>query len=251
MSSLSIVISSYKRHIQLGRTLYSISYQTRRPDQIVVVEDGHDDQTEGVCAVARMRHGLNIDYYERRNRPKLGYSNPAIPKNIGIRKATGEILIIQCAEVMYNDREDIAKLVAPVERDPMVSSIATVKALDRNDCFLQWYAGPGRAEKWFLDFCQAIRRQHVVDLGGFDESFRGYGFDDDQFALRMQTAGIKYQWALDVVCSHLWHEIPDKDVELSEWGRAWYNRTKEDLAAGKITPVVNGGPTGPWGDMRS
>ena len=34
---------------------------------------------------------------------------------------------------------------------------------------------PERAPKWYLDFCQAVRRQAVLNIGGFDEKFEGYG----------------------------------------------------------------------------
>jgi glycosyltransferase involved in cell wall biosynthesis len=245
MSSVSIVMTSYKRPEQLRRTLHSISIQTRRPDQIVVVEDGGDEETRGICAVACMQKGLKVEYCERRNRPKLDYSNPAIPKNIGIKKAIGDILIIQCAEVRYTNPQDIERLVKPVEEDPSISNIAQVKALGRYDNFQEWYAGPERAPGWFLDFCQAVRRDKVMAINGFDELYEGYGFDDDDFALRLQASGVKYQWAMDVVCEHQWHFVPDKSTNLSDRGRIRYNMMKEAIDAGRRSPVANADR--PWG----
>lgn len=247
--TISIVMTAYKRHRLLQNTLASINTQTRKPDQIVVVEDGNDGgATQMVCIEAK-NYGLPVEYVCRKNRPNLGYSNPAIPKNIGIRKATGDILIIQCAEVAYTKDTDIENLVRPVEQDPNVSSFALVKSLYENGEFHQWYAGPDRAPKWFLDFCQAIRRETVVTIGGFDEDFSGYGFDDDQFAFRLQAFGIKYQWAYDVVCYHQWHEISEKDVKLSDYGRSLLDRTIFDIENKKRGTEVNVGKN--WGDINS
>jgi GT2 family glycosyltransferase len=249
VSSISVVMTAYKRPALLKNTLASIASQTRRPNQVVVVEDGFDGgETLDVCALAKSQ-GLPVEYHCRRKRPNLGYSNPAIPKNIGIKRATGDILIIQCAEVMYTAPNDIENLVRPIEENSHVSTFATVSARNLQGEFQEWYAGPNRAPKWFLDFCQAARRESVMAIGGFDEEYLGYGFDDDCFALRMQTSGVQYQWALDVECYHQWHHISEKDVVLSEKGRAKYDRLLLDIQAGKRSPVVNIGND--WGNIST
>ncbi len=248
--TISIVMTAYKRHLLLQNTLRSIKMQTRQPDEIIVVEDGFDyGLTQKVCMDAINDEKLPVKYLCRRNRPNLGYSNPAIPKNVGIKRATGDILIIQCAEVMYTKPDDIANLVRPLEETTNVSSIATVSARDANGDFQEWYAGPKRAPLWFLDFCQAVRRQDVLVIGGFDEQYEGYGFDDDDFALRLQASGVQYRWALDVECHHQWHTIYDKDTTLSVFGRRRYDKMKEEVDAGKRPPVVNAGR--PWGEIDS
>lgn len=249
MSSISIVMTAYKRHNLLRNTLASIRTQTRKPDQIVVVEDGNDGGfTQSYCIEAK-NYGLPVEYVCRKNRPNLGYSNPAIPKNIGIQKATGDILIIQCAEVAYTKDTDIENLVRPVEQDPTVSSFALVKALNEDGSFHQWYAGPDRAPLWFLDFCQAVRREAVVNIGGFNQDYISYGYDDDCFAFRLQAAGIKYQWAQDVVCHHQWHEINEKDVKLCDFGKQLLAQTIFEIENKKRGPEVNVGKN--WGDINS
>jgi GT2 family glycosyltransferase len=249
VSSISVVMTAHKRHTLLKNTLDSIADQTRQPDQIIVVEDGYDGgATQGVCINAH-NDKLPVEYYCRKNRPNLGYSNPAIPKNIGIKRATGDILIIQCAEVMFTNPKDIENLVRPLEEAKGVSTFATVKALDPDGTFREWYAGPNRAEKWFLDFCQASFLEDVIAIGGFDEGFFGYGFDDDDFALRMQARGVKYQWALEVECHHQYHPIYDKNTSLSERGRARFDKRKEEIETKGTGIVVNTDHT--WGNINA
>jgi GT2 family glycosyltransferase len=245
---VSIVLTAYRRAKQLKNTIQSIASQTHKDVQIIVVEDGYDGgATQGVCIEAKNER-LPVEYYQRRRRPNLDFSNPAIPKNIGIRKAVGEILIVQCAEVMYTTPDDLANLIAPVEADPMVSSFALAKALNEDGSFREWYAGPERCAGWFLDFCQAVRREAVINIGGFDEGFQGYGFEDDDFSFRLQKSGIKYQWNHGVIVHHQWHAIADKIVGLSENGRARYNQMTEDVNAGRRSFRTNEDRKF-WGDV--
>lgn len=247
--SISVVMTAYKRPKLLANTLESIRMQTRRPDEIIVVEDGFDGGvTQGVCINAK-NDGLPVKHICRKNRPELGYSNPAIPKNIGIKAATGDVLIIQCAEVMYTSPNDIANLVQPLQESRGVTTVALVSARDGQGGFQEWYAGPVRSPSWFLDFCQAVRRSDVMDIGGFDEQYLGYGFDDDCFAFRLQSSGVSYRWAMNVECHHQWHPISDKDVKLSEWGRSRYELMKHEIVNKKRGPQVNVGQN--WGDINS
>lgn len=247
MSKVSIVLSAHRRPGPLAETLKSIAMQTHKDVQIIVVEDGHyDNLTEEVC----QRAPLPVEYYLRPHRPALLFSNPSIPKNIGIRRATGEILIVQCAEVMFTSPNDLATLIKPVEDDPAVSSFALAKSLNPDGSFLEWYAGPERCAGWFLDFCQAARREAVVAIGGFDESYEGYGFEDDDFAYRLQRSGIKYQWNHDVIVHHQAHPIYEKVVCLSEANRRRYDQMKLDVEAGRRGFVANF-ERRTWGDINS
>lgn len=238
---VSIVLTTYKRPNLLANTLESIANQTFKNVEMIVVEDGNNnDDTPQVCR----RYGAK--YICRQNRPRWSYSNPAIPKNIGIRKATGDILVIQCAEVRYTQPTDLENLIRGVERGK--SRFATVKAVEPDGSFREWYAGPERAPKWFLDFCQASWREDVWNIGGFDEQYQGYGFDDDDFAFRLQASGVTYEWALDVVAEHQWHPIYDKDTQLSEAGRIRLAMMIEAVSKGHRPPIANGTD---WGNERS
>jgi GT2 family glycosyltransferase len=246
--TVSIVMTAYKRHNQLKNTLISIRSQTRQPDQIVVVEDGDNgSNTRNVCEAAKLS-GLPVEYYLRKNRPNKGYSNPAIPKNISLQKATGDILVIQCAEVMYTKPADLANLVAAVEEAPLVSACATVKAFKENGDFERWLAGPERKADWFLDFCCAYRRADVMSIGGFDEGYTGYGFDDDDFAFRLRAIGVKTQWAAEVLCHHQYHGY-DGPPLMDDVSHAKYDTMVADVEAGRRTPVANIGRV--WGDLNS
>jgi GT2 family glycosyltransferase len=239
-SSISIVMTAYKRHKLLEKSLESIKMQTRQPDQIVVVEDGFDNgATFGVCHQARL-NGLPVEYYSRKDRPNVNYSNASIPKNIGIKKATGDLLIIQCAEVKYTTPNDIANMARPVEECASASSFAYCQALDNSGDFLQWYAGPERCAGWFLDFCQCVRRDRVMAIGGFDEQYTSYGYEDDCFAFRLQRSGVKYRWAPEVIVQHQWHPYFNEGSEptLATRAEARYMTMKQAIEEGRSDLIV-------------
>jgi GT2 family glycosyltransferase len=253
VAKISIVMTAYKRAHLLEKTLESIKMQTRQPDQIVVVEDGYDSgKTQDVCEKGRDQ-GLPVEYYSRKNRPHVEYSNAAIPKNIAIRKATGDILLIQCAEVKYTSPNDISNMVKPVEECGQVSMLATCQALDDQGGFQEWYAGPQRCEGWFLDFCQCVRRDRVEAIRGFDEGYRGYGFEDDDFAFRLQKSGVKYRWALDVLVQHQWHPHFNLGTPggLDEYNRGRLNQMKRmvDVEGKKDYLIANKNLD--WGNVFS
>ncbi len=58
----------------------------------------------------------------------------------------------------------------------------------------------------FLDFCQAVRRDRVVSIGGFDEEYIGWGFEDNDFSERLDMSGVVRRWSPNVRVKHQWHE---------------------------------------------
>lgn len=171
--TVSVAMTAYRRHEQLRNTFETFLWQTRLPDQIVVVEDGYDGGlTENVCKEFAGR--LPVEWVCRRNRPQIAFSNPAIPRNIGIRRATGDIVVIQNPEVRFTKPTDFANVVAPTEADAIVSTCAPCESLHEDGTHRMWYCDPKIVGN-INCFCQAFRRAHLVALGGFDETFRGYG----------------------------------------------------------------------------
>jgi GT2 family glycosyltransferase len=51
-------------------------------------------------------------------------------------------------------------------------------------------------------FCLLVRREVLAAIGGFDERFSPWGFEDDDFTLRATLAGFRNRIALDVFVQH-------------------------------------------------
>ncbi len=78
----SVIIPTYNRMGLLSRALTSVARQTRPPDEVVLVDDGSTDDTEGLIR----RQFPDVRYLQQENR------GVAAARNRGIREAKGEWL---------------------------------------------------------------------------------------------------------------------------------------------------------------
>ncbi|MBL8860560.1 MAG: glycosyltransferase [Planctomycetes bacterium] len=59
-----------------------------------------------------------------------------------------------------------------------------------------------RFQTLMTSFCMLVRRAVVDEIGGFDERFSPWGFEDDDFSMRAALAGFRNRVALDVFVRH-------------------------------------------------
>lgn len=211
--TVSVVMTAYKRPRQLRRTLESI-YRQNEPCEVVVVEDGKDGETEGVCK------DYPVKYLCRPDRPTYAtFYNPAVVTNMGLRAATGDIVILQNAEC-----EHVGDVISHF-RDrvcPGVALFASVAALGLDEVFVQWYCHPEHSRRP-LFFCGAMLRRHYLEVGLFDEDYTEYGYEDVDFADRLTEAGIYFEWTSRILAHHQWHERFSGNAQ----SRALYERKKK------------------------
>lgn len=239
--NVSICISAYRRSKQLGVTLQSIQSQAYPSLDIVVVEDGDDGVTKTVCDEFGAR------YFSRKRRPDVHWSNPAVPNNIAVRQAENDILIIQNAECRHDDPATIEKLIAPVIADPMVATYAAVAALKEDGNFGEWYCHPTESRRP-LFFCGAIHKDRIVELGGFEEGFQYYGYEDSDMAERLTRNGVKHTF-LTVPVTHQWHPRGDGVASEVAESKLLFEERVRKMDAGELSLVANQGRE--WGRLDS
>lgn len=227
---VSVVMTSYKRAPLLRRTLGSIVRQFPSGEtmpEIIVVEDGDDGgETKSICKT------YGVDYMQRKNRPDLIWSNPSIPANIGLRKASGDVIIFQSAEVMH-----VGNLVKELSNrvDGNNAVLPSVMALDVDGRDEQWYVhGIYKRRPYF--FCGAMKAKWFKELRGLDEDFKLGGYEDDDFASRLTHSGVRIEYADDLLALHQWHThglgMVHSDAPL-------FKEKLEKMTTGEIGPVRN------------
>ncbi len=108
--SISVVIPTYNRLEELHRCIASLLRQTRRPSQIIIVDDGQLDwqplaqivESAGVC----------FTYL-----PKEGPRGQARSRNLGVAQCTGDIIFFLDDDVVIDPRY-IQAIVELYEADP-------------------------------------------------------------------------------------------------------------------------------------
>ncbi len=234
----SIVITTFNRNPQLARTLASIRGQ-RFEGEVIVVDDG--DLSHGHPSAQLVCDRFGAKRISLRRPASLQFRNPSYPNNVGIRAATGSILILQNAECEHIDPKTIEKLTVPVIADPSVVTFARVVAMQQDGSQGTLYCGQENPRPYF--FCGAIRRQYLFDLRGFDEDFTGAGYDDDDLADRLGASGAKFEWTSALV-RHQWHPPAGEYADVGSM-RALYQEKTAAMLRGELGLVRNVGRD--WG----
>lgn len=216
---VSVVIPTHNRHSSLSRTLEALNRQTIDADafEVIVVADGcHDSTGERVRAFGAPYRLFLLE------QPGLG---AAAARNLGAAKATGRFLLF-----LDDDVEPTPDLIAVHVRShqnridrvvlgpyfPVLEGPAPFHRIIVRRWWREVFRGMSRLDHRFgyRDFLTgnvSLGRQPFLDLGGFDEAFRGCGAEDWEFGVRAIRAGLTFRFADDAVAYHHEHETTDLD----------------------------------------
>lgn len=226
----SVIITSYCRSEMLQWWFHSLLEHTELPlddVEFLVINDGFRDETE---SVANYYRGLGLDirylFTGHRNSHASGpVSRPmGYAANIGIRQATGEIVVLTSGDI-FHLTATLPAIIKAVEDDPL--AIATVQEVHDDDgrvvnLLSQRELGepllaalaevqavsPLRTDPFRshrdMPFLLGLRRRHLTDIGGYDEDFYGYACEDSDLMRRLVRHGLHYVYTAGE-CVHLHH----------------------------------------------
>jgi glycosyltransferase involved in cell wall biosynthesis len=112
--SISIVVITLNRAEWLEHTLYSLTKQTRQPDEVIVVDNGSQDNTKDV--VSSFANRLNVKYVSEETRG-IPYA-----RNTGVRNATGDIIAFIDDDCVA-DENWLKYIQIPFVKDPNIGSV--------------------------------------------------------------------------------------------------------------------------------
>ena len=233
----SIIITTFNRNAQLANTLASIRGQQVSDLEVIVVDDG--DLSHGNPSAKMLCEAYGARHIPLRRPTSAQFRNPSYPNNVGIRAATGDVVILQNAECRHVDPKTIEKLTTLVTDNNAV--FARVVALNPDGTHNTVYCGPENQRPYF--FCGAIRREHLVRFRGFDEDYTGAGYDDDDLADRLGASSIEFVFS-DVEVHHQWHPPAGEYADVSAM-RDLYQSKLAAMLAGKLGVERNIGRN--WG----
>lgn len=198
--NLSVVIPVHNGGENLRLCLEALAQSTRRPDEVIVLDDA---STDGSGEVAQ-QFGARV---LRLPGPPRG---AAVPRNRGAAVASGDLLVFLDADVAVHtdvlekmdramtEHGDIAALFGSYDTCPRAQSLVS-----RYKNLLHHYVhqqGRGEASTFWTG-CGAIRREVFESVGGFDESFRA--IEDIELGTRVRQAGYRIWLCPDVQVTHL------------------------------------------------
>jgi glycosyltransferase involved in cell wall biosynthesis len=105
---ISVIIPTYNEADVLGNCLRSLSGQSVKDFEVVVVDDGSNDKTMSVLSELRVKN------YELRIL-RQNHKGAGAARNFGAKKACGDILVFADADMTF-DKKFLEKLVDPIEK---------------------------------------------------------------------------------------------------------------------------------------
>lgn len=252
---ISVVIPTYNRSGLLARTIPALMNQQTEgfTYEVIFVSNGSTDNSDAILDEAAQQYQGKLRYFYID--PTGG---PSAPRNVGIRAATGDVVIILDDDVLpendlvlhharhhqrFSQPEDAAlgEVYVPAELsdDPMSLFHAfpydEVRQLQR----LSWL------HFWTCNV--SVKRQFMLDAGMFDESFLYY--EDVLCGRRLADHGMYLRFVPEARGQHL-HRltpagIPAKGHFTGRWLYTVVQRYSEPQVLrrfGVLSPVIGLGP---------
>lgn len=252
--TVSVVVTHYEQPEQLARTLAALARQTRRPDEVVVADDGS-------AAAPQVPPGVRVVRQEDR-----GF-RAAAARNLGVGATTGDVVVLLDADtvpepgfvaalarrvavlpelVVVGRRRHAALAGAPVdapvaELGPRVQLPAPAWLDDGWARTRDLREADETSFRFVISAVVACSRWFFDLVGGFDETFTAYGGEDWEWAHRCRLAGGVLAHEPTAVA---WHDGPDAGAE----PRTWAPGGEDDRALAETVAVADrvGAPVSGW-----
>ena len=241
---IAVIVSTYDRPDALDAVLRSLAEQTYRRFEIVVADDGSGPETRELVASRAEEIGPRVRHVRQEDR---GYRLAAIRNRAAAATEQPYLIFLDGDCLVRPDYvERHARLAEPghlvhgsrvrlepglsrvaIERGPAIGRWSAARWLgewlrgrvDRFAPLLRVPLGPLRRvspRQWRgVKGCNlALWRSDFLAVNGFDEGFRGWGFEDNDLVVRLIRNGVRRkEGRCAVPVLHLWHpsRLPNPD----------------------------------------
>ena len=233
----SLIVSTYNRPDALELCLESILQQTHLPGEIVVADDGSGEPTRQLVEAMQKRSPVPIVHIWQ---PDDGYQLARI-RNRAFAAAKGDYLVQIDGDLILDKyfMRDHLKMCRPGRfvsgSRTMMDAILTEKLLKREisaDDIQQYRQHISKKHnavrslplrilsymvqrksgnyKYVLGCNMAFWKKDLLKVNGYNESFKGWGKEDNELAVRLQNTGCKLRFIkFGAVVYHLYHRVAD------------------------------------------
>ncbi len=198
MTGISVVIPAYNAASVLATTLQRLAIQEYPKDryEVVLVDDGSTDDTPQVAKRASTSLPLRYVHQPRRGR--------AAARNAGARAARFEVVLFLDADVWaepqllaahaqhYRNHQRVG-VQGPSFTHPDSKRTPFMEVKDMFPDLTP--RRPSNLSPYHVitrNF--SVRAEDLWAVGGFDESFAGYGWEDIELGLRLRQTGVRLCW---------------------------------------------------------
>lgn len=203
----SIIICTRNRCELLRRTIETLDTQDYPSGgyEVIVVDDGSEDGTEEMIRSLTTR--CTLRYFKR------SWSGRAATRNYGIGQAAGEVIIfvdddiLAPADFVLEHARFHRMFPRTIVRGPIIN--------------VEKYEFPRDHRAGIADFSQAffctcnvsVGRRDLIEVGGFDETFLEYGYEDNEVGWRLRQKGLKVRFNMKAIVYHYKPRKKEEDLD--------------------------------------
>lgn len=251
---ITLIISSWSR-TDLFRRCYPTWFEDKTwPEHVKIINDGGSTDLEIAAHEMKAAYPeLSLEYVYRDKGHKQ-WSNPAVPHNWGVRTSKTDYVLIIDPEVMFVN-DVIPPLIAGIQSDPLSSWSAGIcyqvetefmpvaGNLSPEQIVTHPAVTPDVTKKTIVvqggpaHCCRAWDRLRYIEMGGKDERYLSWGYEDLDMAHRLIRKGGMDKATSDAVVIHLGHGYPGplfRPRHLNQ--QLWQFHSPEDGIANKGIP---------------
>ena len=222
---VSLILPSFRRATLLDLGLSSIAkYTYDFPLEIVVVNDGLEDETRDVCRRYADRFEMKYLFSGQRNVDGIKMRIPGYAINIGVRNCTGDIIVLSCPEV-YHVNNCLKLLIFAAQGQPQYlvipesmyfDDVGTVtnyllkgktEPLEAMDAIESLTSGIVGTDAVTMPYLMAMYKEKFMEIGGYDEDFTGYAGDDNDLVHRLLFNNSMLYGKLPAKIIHMYHGV--------------------------------------------
>ncbi len=196
--TLSVVIATRDRAAFLARALDSLAVQRDAPAfEVVIADNGSRDGTADLVRARAATAAFPLHYVF------AGEPNRGAARNAGVRAATGDIVLFVDDDVRLPAQFLFAHASAHAQRGGRAVSGPILNVPTPHD-----EPSPSMFNYSGAFFCTcnvSVARAAFDAVGGFDEHFTLYGWEDTELGLRLRGSGVARGFAWN---AYLWHIKP-------------------------------------------
>lgn len=202
-SSLSVIIPTYNRKNTLSKVLQAYLAQSAPQfiRELIVVDDGSTDGTDSTVMEFSQRAPFPIHYLRQANK------GAGAARNYGIREAISSIAVLTDDDIVP-ERDFVEQHLQWHNRNPQIT-VAVLGYITwapemKATPFMRWCAEDGAVTRYrslqglseadhhfFYTGNVSLKTQFARSGGEFDEDFKTYGYEDLEFAHRLNKLGLR------------------------------------------------------------
>jgi glycosyltransferase involved in cell wall biosynthesis len=212
---ISVIIATKDRAAYLDRALESFTNQIGAPSfEIVIVDNGSVDATAQIVERARSHVPFEISYVFE-ERPNRGAA-----RNRGLAAARGHLAVF-CDDDVYAPPGFLGAHDRAHRFNNLVVSGPIVNVPSYHERPKPTAANRSRA--FFCTCNVSVPKKALAAVGGFDEEFHLYGWEDTELGVRLRQSGMRAKFAWD---AYIWHVKLPGDVTLDSEMRKAIERAR-------------------------